>query len=126
MTLNFRFGVVPALVVGLCVTGAGAGAQQLRPFDHAGKDPSFLKYRTALIAALRSGEIDAVVAAAAPNIFLDFGGGKGRVLFRKNLMGDKATHGPGFKKHAADYRRSLWRLLRLGGGFRIDDEAEAG
>lgn len=114
-----RLLVLGGLIVGL-LGSAPAVAQQLRPFDEATKDQSFLKYRTALVAALRKGDIDYVVAQASPKIFLDFGGGRGRALFRKNLVGDRKIHGAGFKAHAADYRRDLWRLLRLGGGFLRD------
>ena len=119
--MNTRY-FLTALTAGLVLASAPAGAQKLRPFDLAAKDPSFLKYRTALIAALRRGDIDAVVAAAAPGIVLDYGGGKGRAQFRKNLVGDKATYGAGFKAHAKEYRRDLWRMLRLGGGFLRDKQ----
>lgn len=113
-----RLAILPLVVATVWLSGANA--QKLRPFDHAAKDPSFLKYRTALVAALRRGDIDAVVAGAAPGIVLDYGGGKGRALFRKNLVGDRPTHGAGFKAHARDYRRDLGRMLRLGGGFLRD------
>lgn len=105
---------------GLLLAGLGisaASAQTLRPFDRASRDASFLKFRTALIAALKRGDINYVIAQASPRIMLGFGGANGRVNFRKNLVGDKNLHGPGMKEEAADYRRALLRVLRLGGAF---------
>ena len=108
-----------ALILG-ALTIAPVAAQHLRPFDGAAKDSSFLKYRTALISALRKGDIDYVVAQASPKILLDFGGGRGRGTFRKNLLGDQAVHGSGYKEEARAYRSALRRMLRLGGAFLMD------
>jgi hypothetical protein len=97
-----------------------AAAESVRPFDEARQDPSFLKFRKALLAALKRGDYAAVARAAAPNIRLGFGGNNGRAQFRRFLAGDRKVHGKQAARLAAEYRGWLKWVLLNGGGFSKD------
>lgn len=106
-----------ALMAGLlCAALASpAPAQDLKlpPVDEAARNPAFAKYRAALIEAVRRRDLDYVVARAAPEIKLSFGGQFGRDAFRASLTGTQEWEGE-------VYWVELRRALELGGVF-LDD-----
>ncbi len=113
------------LLAAMIVVGAGAlGAQERKaPFvDEGGKDSSFATYRETLIAAIASRDVDTVVASAAPDIHLDFGGGEGREEFRKRLTVTAEDFSEEYAHLADEHREEYWdaleEVLHLGGVFR--------
>ncbi|HUT51579.1 MAG TPA: hypothetical protein VM325_19795 [Alphaproteobacteria bacterium] len=113
-------GSVAIVLAALVLAAPPAAAETVRPFDEARQDPSFLKFRTALLAALKRGDTAAVARAAAPNVKLGFGGNDGRAQFRRYLAGDRKMHGKQAARLAADYRGWLRWVLLHGGGFSKD------
>ncbi len=83
---------------------------KLRPVDEAARNPAFAKYRAALIEAVRRRDVDYVVARAAPEIKLSFGGQYGQDAFRASLTGTAEWEGE-------PYWMELRRALELGGVF---------
>ena len=66
--------VIVALVL---AAGIANGEDRKAPFvDEGAKDATFADYRKKLLQAIIDRDVDAVVAAAAPDIHLDFGGGE--------------------------------------------------
>lgn len=105
------FGIVgPALGAILLAAPALAQEMKLRPVDEGGKDPSFAKYRTAMLDAVRRRDVDYVVAQADLQIKLSFGGDYGRETFRGLLTGTENWQGEA-------YWAELQRVLELGGVF---------
>lgn len=82
---------------------------KLMPVDEATADPSLAAFRDELLAAVRRRDVDAVVAAADPNILTSFGGGGGSAALR-DLLRD------------ARMWDELERILTLGGTFRGEGE----
>ena len=78
---------------------------KLLPVDEASRDPEFLAYREELLRAVRSGNVEGVVALADPTIRTTFGAGGGAADFRRMLRE------PGML-------RELEQVLILGGSFR--------
>ncbi len=83
------------------------------PVDEAARDNDFLTHRTALLRAIRDRDLVAVVAAAAPDIHLDFGGGFGSEQFRQQLVNDQ---------DGSRYWRELETAIALGGVFETPDD----
>ncbi len=103
-----------ALMAGMLCAALASPAQaqglKLQPVDEAAKNPVFAKYRAALIEAVRRRDLDYVVARAAPEIKLSFGGQYGRDMFRASLTGIEKWEGE-------PYWMELQRALELGGVF---------
>jgi hypothetical protein len=122
---NARSLQVLPLLFAVFVLAAGTLAAQERkaPFvDEGGKDSSFTAYRDTLIAAIAGRDVDTVVASAAPDIHLDFGGGEGRDEFRNRLTATAEDFSEDYAHLADEYREQYWdaleEVLRLGGVFR--------
>ena len=107
----FRLAVFAGAVAAVLVPGPGA-AQGLKmtPVDQASQDPSFVEYRTALLDGVRARDAGRVVAMAAPDIMLSFGGSAGSESFRRNFSGTESWQGEA-------YWNELQRILELGGVF---------
>ncbi len=101
-----------ALVLVASLLAAPAAAEPLTfpPFDEAGQDASFKAFRDGLLKAVRERDVEAVVAAAAEDIELSFGGDAGRDTFQLWLTGGGDTE-PEF------YWLYLERALAEGGRF---------
>lgn len=101
-----------ALLLLLCLAPLPAAAQglQLLPFDEAGKDPGFQRFRDELLESVRQRDIDAVVAVAAPEIMLSFGGAEGPDTLRLWLSGEGDVEGEPLWLQLED-------VLSHGGGF---------
>lgn len=92
------------------------------PVDEAKKDPSFLTYRNALLAAIAIQDTEAVIKMTAPEIHLSFGGDVGHDAFRRGLNLSEDDLSKKYKPQAAEFRDAYWdeleAVLRLGGRFR--------
>lgn len=105
------FGIVgPVLGAALLAAPALAQEMKLKPVDQAGRDPSFAKFRTALLDAVRRRDVDYVVAQADLEVKLSFGGDYGRDTFHNLLTGTEDWQGEA-------YWAELQRVLELGGVF---------
>lgn len=100
------------VVLMLLVAPLTAWAQsiQVKPFDQAEQNPEFKAFRDALLASVKARDLEAVVAAAAPDIDLSFGGDSGPERFRDFLSGKEEWAGE-------SYWRDLEAVLSLGGAF---------
>lgn len=98
-----------ALLLAFVVLAAPVRAEHLTwpPFDDAAADPSFKAYRDKLLAAVEQRNVNAVVAMAAPEIMLSFGGDSGRAELKSYLTG----HDNAF------FWDTLERVLKEGGAF---------
>ncbi|MEM7598318.1 MAG: hypothetical protein AAF382_11540 [Pseudomonadota bacterium] len=96
----------------------------LEPVDEAESDASFVTYRDALIAAVVARDIDAILAMAAADIMLSFGGDAGHDALRAFLEVDPEQFSPDQKHEVPALRERNWAeletVLRLGGLFRDD------
>jgi hypothetical protein len=110
-----------ALVIaaGLAATPALSQIVKILPVDEAAQEPKFLEFRDNLLSAVRRRDIDAVVAVAAEDIKLSFGGGYGRDQFRQNLVADDNGEG-------GSYWEELEWALKLGGVFNGDPGGDHG
>lgn len=91
-----------------------AGEQlRLKPVDQADRDREFSLWRKDFIEAVRRRDVDYVVARAAANIKLSFGGDYGPDTFRQFLTGNVEWQGEA-------YWRELQTVLELGGVFMED------
>ncbi|MEO0772953.1 MAG: hypothetical protein AAFZ04_07205 [Pseudomonadota bacterium] len=101
-----------------------AQSPTLPPVDEAEEDASFVSYREALITAVVARDIDAILAAAAEDIMLSFGGESGRDALRAFLEVDPEDFAPEQQHEAPALRERNWAeletVLRLGGMFRED------
>lgn len=111
--LLWIFAIGLATATGLTTTPALADAVKILPVDEAAQDPEFLAFRDQLLAAVRRRDVDAVVAIAAEDIKLSFGGGYGRDQFRQRLASDDNGEG-------GSYWGELEWALQLGGVFNGD------
>lgn len=102
--------LVLAFLLGLASLPALAEPLTWPPFDEAGSDRSFQTFRDRLLQAVRERDVEAVVAAAAEDIELSYGGDNGRDTFRLWLTGGGDTE-PAF------YWAYLERALAEGGRF---------
>lgn len=96
----------------LCLAPLPAAGQglQLLPFDEAGLDSDFERFRDELLAAAERRDVDAVVAAAAPEILLSFGEDMGPETLRLWLTG-------GGPSEEEPMWQELVDVLSHGGGF---------
>lgn len=94
--------------VPLTMPAAISGAPQLQPVDEAAKDPSFVAFRTSLLAALEKRDKNALLALIARDIRTDFGGGGGRRAF--------ITHWK-LNEELSPVWEQLPPVVRLGGKF---------
>lgn len=104
--------VIVSLValVSFAATSVHGDTVKILPIDEAARDPEFLTFRDRLLKAVRQRNLDAVVAVAAEDIKLSFGGGYGRDQFRELLIAD--DNGAG-----GSYWDELEWALKLGGVF---------
>jgi hypothetical protein len=79
----------------------------LVPVDEAAAQPDFFTFRARLQVAVAARDVDAVMAAAAPNVRLGFGGDDGTQRLRQSLSGETA----------APFWTSIARVLAHGGAF---------
>lgn len=100
----------PALGAAMLAVPAMSQEMRLKPVDEAARDPSFAKFRSALLDAVRRRDVDAVVAQADQQIRLSFGDDGGEATFRDLLTGSEAWQGEA-------YWAELQRVLELGGVF---------
>jgi hypothetical protein len=76
-----RFFIV--LFILTCIAAVSAQERYLRPVDDAAKDPSFLAFRTKLIAAIDRRDAAYVIGILDPKVQLNFGGDYGVSAFKK-------------------------------------------
>ena len=77
---------------------------KLVPVDEASGDPSLVAFRDELLAAVRRGDVDALVALADPKIRTSFGDGGGAAELRRGLK-------------EGSLMKELEQILPLGGKF---------
>ena len=122
---------VPAAALLLLLSAAAGVAAQGKayPVDEGASDPAFAKFRTELLDAIVRRDVDGVVAAAAKDVMLSFGGHAGRDDFRGFLTLSEKDLADEFKHEAAERRESYWdgleEVLRLGGRFTAPGTFEA-
>lgn len=99
-----------------CAASPGARPPaQLLPIDEASRQLDFFTFRARLQTAVAARDVDAVIAAADPNIRLGFGGDDGAKRLRERLSA----------ADAAPYWRVIARVLALGGAFKGEDSFHA-
>ena len=110
-----RAAVAVALLLG---SGLPLAAQPARllPVDQAARDPSFVRFRTRLVEAVRRRDAAYVQSILAADITNSFGGNGGRAEFRE--MWDP-------EHPASQLWSALEEVLRLGGAFRGDSIFQA-
>jgi len=87
---------------------------QFLPFDRAGNDKTFLRFRESLLDAVKARDIDKVVSFAAQDISTSFGGEGGRKEFR-DLLRQGAKQGG-----TPNIWIELELVLTMGGDFSED------
>ena len=107
-------GFVAALAV-LWALGVQGAELKLLPVDEADRDPTLVKFRTALLAAVERRDVKYVVARADPKVRLSFGDDMGRKTFSRWLKGEEEWQGEA-------YWRELEMVLKLGGVFTAEGE----
>lgn len=105
-------GIALAAMLSLMPLPATAAEGDRPVIDEGAADPGFAHARSAIIAALRLGDFDAVAAYAVEDIQLDFGGGSGRDEFNNRLR-----TGTGNGQTGEEYRAALEEALMFGGRF---------
>ncbi len=98
------------VATGLATTPVAGETVKILPVDEAAQVPEFLALRDRLLTAVRQRDLEAVVAVAAADIKLSFGGDYGRDQFRKRLLSDDNGEG-------GSYWNELEWALKLGGVF---------
>lgn len=93
------------LAVSMLTVSAFAQERYLKPVDEASQDPSFLAFRTKLIAAAERKDLKYVQSIMDPKIHLSFGGFYGVAGFRK------------LWKNEADFWAEFLPVIRNGGRF---------
>lgn len=96
-----------AMAIALWAVPALAEGVKLRPIDQAGTDPSFAKFRSALLEAVRRRDTDFVVGQTSEDIKISFGGDEGREAFLGALTGAEDWQGEA-------YWAELQRVLEMG------------
>ncbi len=81
-------------LLALALLLAAAEPLRLPPVDSCAADPSFAAYRSELRAAIARKDREAMLAAAADDIVIDFGGGAGRAAFAKAWRLDAPQSSP--------------------------------
>src|SRR3954468_23658186 len=82
----------------------GVAGPKLEPVDDATREPSLVKFRADLLAAVRKHDVSAVMATVDPKIRTSFGSGGGAKEFRRLLEQPNSRIWP-----------ELERILTLGG-----------
>ena len=113
----WAFTLVLTVLAGLATTSVHGDAVKILPVDEAAQNPDFLAFRDGLLAAVRRRDLDAVVAVAARNIKLSFGGSYGRAQFRNQLVADDNGEG-------GSYWEELEWALKLGGVFNGEQQQQ--
>ncbi|WP_417675071.1 hypothetical protein [Roseibium sp.] len=110
------------LILGsLSLTGSLADAAERKalPVDEASQVQGFETYRSDLLKAIARRDVEAVVASAAPDIELSFGGDAGHDALRSFLTVSEDDLADEYKDQAAGMREGYWdaleEVLRLGG-----------
>ena len=118
--------LVPLLIAVFFSVSASAQERKAPFVDEGTKDASFAAYRETLLEAIAARDVGTVVAAAAPDINLDFGGGEGRDEFRKRLTVTAQDFSEEYAHLADEHREQYWdaleEMLRLGGVFRTPEQ----
>jgi len=99
------------LFVAVFAVGGMAQEKYLKPVDEAAKDPSFVEFRTKLIAAAERKDTKYVMAAMDPKIELSFGGHVGAADFKELWKPDS--------KNSLFWKEFL-TILKNGGSFGED------
>jgi hypothetical protein len=87
----------------------------VRPVDEAALDPSFLAFRTKLIAAAERRDAKFILSVLDPQIHLSFGGEKGIADFKKMW---------GIEKPNSKFWNEFLPVIKNGGSFSKDDNGK--
>lgn len=68
----------------LLALAAFAAPATLPPVDECAADPSFVAFRSTLLAATKRRDVDAIIRALDDKVVVDFGGGEGQSAFRES------------------------------------------
>ncbi|TMV08634.1 SH3 domain-containing protein [Ruegeria sediminis] len=101
--------LLPVLI--LAATPVQAERMRFPPADEAGRDPSLLAFRDALLAHVAERDTEAVVAAACPDIHLGHGGSGGPEELRERLTLPPDTLAEEYRDQADDMREAYWVAL---------------
>lgn len=117
-----RYTLLLALICG----PAFADRQSFPPADQADRDPSLVAFRDTLLANVAARDVEAVVAAACPDIYLSHGGNGGPEELRANLIRDPETLSEEYRDDADAMRDQYWSDLEntLSQPGYFDDEGE--
>lgn len=110
---------IVALAIALICGPALADRQSFAPVDEADSDPDLAAFRADLLAKVTARDLEAVIAAACPDIYLSHGGEGGPEEFRANLVA-------GQNEPDNDQRESYWAALQdtLSQPGYFDDQGE--
>ncbi len=100
--------LIVLLFVAVFAVSGSAQEKYLKPVDDAAKDPSFVEFRTNLIAAAERKDTKYVIAAMDPKIELSFGGHQGIADFKEMWKPDAKN---------SLFWKELLAILKLGGIF---------
>ena len=100
--------LVAFFVAAFVSAAAGQQERYLRPVDEAGKDASFLAFRTKLIAAAERRDARHVMSIVDPKIQNGFGGRDGIANFRRDWKLDR---------HDSAFWREFLQVIQNGGSF---------
>jgi hypothetical protein len=120
---------IKALITALMLLASPSIAQNIvaLPTDEASNDPSFLEYRTKLIAAVVARDTEAVIKHTDPDISLSYGGDAGHAAFRDFLNVPIEKLADDYKSKANELREEYWNeletVLKMGGRFQNDSFA---
>lgn len=103
--------IIVLLFVAVLAASGSAQEKYLKPVDEAAKDPSFVEFRTNLIAAAERKDTKYVIAAMDPKIELSFGGHQGIADFKEMWKPDA--------KNSLFWNEFL-TILKNGGSFGED------
>jgi hypothetical protein len=131
--LNLLKSVLPVLALALlsAVPFAPLAAEERKalPVDEAGQLEGLEAYRADLLDAIARRDVDAVVAGAADDIVLSFGGDAGRESLRQLLTQTEDDFADEYKHMADEEREGYWDaledVLRLGGRVEGEDTFQA-
>jgi len=110
---------ISVLAVALICGPALADRQSFVPVDEADRDPDLAAFRADLLAKVTARDLEAVITAACPDIYLSHGGEGGPEEFRDNLVAGQNEPGN-------DQRESYWTALQdtLSQPGYFDDQGE--
>lgn len=96
------------LLIGMIAISALAQERFVRPVDEAAKDPSFLAFRTKLIAAAERHDVNYIYSVIDPKIKLGFGGEDGIGNFKKTWK---------LENKSSDFWSEFLTVIKNGGSF---------